>query len=345
MHKLKILDLFSGIGGFSYAAERLVGGYETIGFCEKDNFCKKVLRKHWKDVPIYDDIRRLDARKIKADVVVGGFPCQPVSQSGKREGAKDDRWLWDEMLRVIQDCKPRWIIGENVPGIVNIDDGDLFQKLCIDLENYNYEVQSFIVPACSQDAPHRRDRVWIVAYSDNPRYRTPQYDFERERQKGTDQGQEQSLFEFSRPSEDDVADTECLGWTERPKIRETSTGEQGISNNASNGSSAQSKNVSYSYSRHSDRQNQEILSRRYAVNTSDKRSNPESRRELELRMGNLVNGLPQELSGHFREEPEGVPRVATNQKERSQKLKALGNSIVPQVAAEFFKAIIIQERL
>ena len=160
---MRLLDLFSGIGGFSYAAEKLVGGYKTVAFCEQDEFCQKVLRKHWKDVPIYDDVRTIDAARLgRIDIVAGGFPCQAVSQAGLQKATEDDRWLWNEMFRIIQDCKPRYVIGENVVGLVNINEGVLFEQVQSDLEKEGYKVQSFIIPACAKNAPHRRDRVWII---------------------------------------------------------------------------------------------------------------------------------------------------------------------------------------
>ena len=134
--KLKVLDLFSGIGGFSYASEQLVGGFETVAFCEIDKFCQKVLKKNFPNVPIYDDVKELQnetARFRGVDIVCGGFPCQPVSQAGFQKATEDDRWLWNEMFRIIQDCKPRYVIGENVVGLVNINEGVLFEQVQSDL--------------------------------------------------------------------------------------------------------------------------------------------------------------------------------------------------------------------
>ena len=161
MKKLKVLDLFSGIGGFSLGLER-TGGFETVAFCEIEKFPQKVLRKHWPEVPIFEDVRKLDATRIgRIDCVVGGFPCQPWSLAGERKGTEDDRDLWPEMLRVITATQPEWVIGENVRGFVNEPMG--LERSIFDLEDAEYKVQTFIVPACAVDAPHRRDRVWIVA--------------------------------------------------------------------------------------------------------------------------------------------------------------------------------------
>lgn len=157
------LDLFSGIGGFALAAN--LAGFKTIGFCEKDNYCQKILKKHWPDIAINDDIKTFSASKyLGVDLLTGGFPCQPYSLAGTQQN-DDDRKLWPEMLRVIQECQPTWIIGENVPGIINL----ALDGIITDLEKEGYEVQSFIIPACAVNAPHKRDRVWIVAHTKRER--------------------------------------------------------------------------------------------------------------------------------------------------------------------------------
>lgn len=161
---MRHLDLFSGIGGFSLAAQWVWGDeYENVGFCDNNRFCQAVLKKNFPHAIIHDDIRKLDGTKIKnLDLLTGGFPCQPFSFAGKRRGESDDRYLWPQMLRVIQEARPRWIVGENVAGIVNL----ALDQVLADLENENYEVQAFIIPAVAVGAPHRRDRVWIVGHDD-----------------------------------------------------------------------------------------------------------------------------------------------------------------------------------
>lgn len=127
---MKHLDLFSGIGGFALAAQWVWGSeYENVGFCDNDPFCQKVLKKHWPEAKIYGDIRKLKPRKGAADIVTGGFPCQPFSQAGKREGTEDNRYLWPEMLRVIRTVKPSWVIAENVYGIITLR-GGWYSKKC-----------------------------------------------------------------------------------------------------------------------------------------------------------------------------------------------------------------------
>ena len=162
------LSLFSGIGGLDLAAE--MAGIETVGQCEWADFQTKILEKHWPNVPKWRDIRTLTAESFyektglrTVDIISGGFPCQPFSVAGKRVGKDDDRYLWPEMCRVIRELRPSWILGENVPGIVNL----ALDTVLSDLENEGYSAQAFIVPACGVDAPHKRERVAIVAYAVN----------------------------------------------------------------------------------------------------------------------------------------------------------------------------------
>jgi DNA (cytosine-5)-methyltransferase 1 len=166
------ISLFSGIGGFELASEWI--GWNNIASCEINPFGNKVLEYYWPNALHHDDVKtftkKLLDEKIKDwdsnDVILtGGFPCQPYSNAGKRKGKDDERHLWPEMLRVIQEIKPRWIVGENVRGLINWNGGMVFDEVQTDLENSGYEVQPFILPACSKNAPHRRDRIWFVAYS------------------------------------------------------------------------------------------------------------------------------------------------------------------------------------
>jgi len=161
---LKLLDLFSGIGGFSLGLES-TGGFETIAFVEKDDFCQKVLKKHWPNITIEGDIRNVKGDKYEADVITGGFPCQPFSVAGKRKGTDDDRYLWDETIRVVRECKPRWFIGENVEGLININNGVVLRQVQTDLEKEGFEVQCLVIPASGIGAWHQRKRIWIMGYS------------------------------------------------------------------------------------------------------------------------------------------------------------------------------------
>ena len=168
--ELTHLSLFSGIGGLDLAAEW--AGFRTVGQCEWADYPRAVLEKHWPGLPRWRDIRTLTKESFfeqtglrTVDVISGGFPCQPFSFAGKRRGKDDDRYLWPEMLRVIRELQPTWVIGENVPGIVNL----ALDEVLASLEAEGYEVQCFLVPACGVDAPHRRERCVIVAYSNKKR--------------------------------------------------------------------------------------------------------------------------------------------------------------------------------
>ena len=161
---MKVLDLFSGIGGFSLGLEW--AGMSTVAMCEKDPYCRKILAKHWPHLTIHEDIRNLDGNQYadSIDVVCGGFPCQPFSVAGKQRGSDDDRYLWPEMLRVIQESRPRWVIGENVLGFTNM----ALDDVQADLEREHYTVRKFVLPAVAVDAHHRRDRIFIIAYANSP---------------------------------------------------------------------------------------------------------------------------------------------------------------------------------
>ena len=157
-------SLFSGIGGFDLAAELM--GWENVFHCEWNPFGQKVLHHYWPNAISYNDITKTDftLHRGTIDILTGGFPCQPYSMAGKRLGKEDERHLWPEMLRAIREIQPRWIVGENVLGLVNWSDGLVFHEVQTDLEAEGYEVQPFVLPACAVNAPHRRDRVWFVAH-------------------------------------------------------------------------------------------------------------------------------------------------------------------------------------
>ena len=160
---MRVFDICSGIGGFSLGLHA-TGGFETVAFCEYDPFCKSILEKNFTGTPIYGDLKELanDEETIRTnpdfDLICGGIPCQPFSVAGRKKGTQDDRHLWPYMYEIIKHKKPTWVIVENVGGFVNV----ALDDVCLDLETEGYATQSFIIPACSVQAPHRRDRVWII---------------------------------------------------------------------------------------------------------------------------------------------------------------------------------------
>jgi DNA (cytosine-5)-methyltransferase 1 len=192
---MQIVDLFSGIGGFSLAGKW--AGWETVQFVEINPFCRKVLEYRFPNVPVFDDIKKFNINELKKSkwnpsedtVVCSGFPCQPFSSAGRRKGAADDRYLWPEVIRLVREIKPVWFIGENVAGItsmvqpgseVEVERGKtlfgedysetvsreeyIIERILNDLEQAGYSVRPLIIPACAVGAPHRRDRIWIIAY-------------------------------------------------------------------------------------------------------------------------------------------------------------------------------------
>jgi DNA (cytosine-5)-methyltransferase 1 len=172
-------SLFSGIGGFDLAAQWM--GWENIFHCEKDPFCRQILKYYWPTSDSYEDVKEFEAIKYRGtiDVLTGGFPCQPYSVAGKRKGTADQRHLWPEMFRIICEIRARWVVGENVLGLLNWNRGMVFEQVQADLEVAGYEVQSYILPAAGVGAPHKRDRVWFVAHTDPNRSGLSQGSFAR----------------------------------------------------------------------------------------------------------------------------------------------------------------------
>jgi DNA (cytosine-5)-methyltransferase 1 len=160
-------SLFSGIGGFDLASEWM--GWENVFHCEWNPFGQKVLKHYWPNAESFDDITKTDFTKYanQIDILTGGFPCQPYSMAGKRKGKEDERHLWPEMLRAIREIKPKYIVGENVFGLLNWNGGLVFDEVHSDLEFEGYEVQAVVIPAAAVNAPHGRDRVWFVATNTN----------------------------------------------------------------------------------------------------------------------------------------------------------------------------------
>lgn len=166
---MKHLGLFEGIGGFSLAARW--AGWQTVAWCEWNEFGQRVLKYHFPEAEGHGDITKTDFTKYEGtiDIITGGFPCQPYSSAGLRKGKEDERHLWPQMLRAIREVKPTWVVGENVYGIVNWNGGLVFNEVQADLEAEGYEVIPFVLPACAKNATHRRDRVWFIGHSKSER--------------------------------------------------------------------------------------------------------------------------------------------------------------------------------
>jgi DNA (cytosine-5)-methyltransferase 1 len=183
-------SLFSGIGGFDLASQWM--GWDNVFNCEIEKFPRKILNYYWPNAITYEDIKSTNFKvhRGKIDILTGGFPCQPYSVAGKRKGKDDERHLWPEMLRSIREISPRWVVGENVRGLINWNGGLVFDEVQSDLEAEGYKIQPFILPAASVGAPHRRDRIWFVAYSENnnanrfSKYRSNRESFDKSKRKG-----------------------------------------------------------------------------------------------------------------------------------------------------------------
>lgn len=319
------IDLFSGIGGFSLAVDQLWPDAEHI-FCEIDPFCKQILKKHWPGSKIYSDIKKLNYDRIITDtdkrghihgeskkhpperhdetqrqpfsgtrpprihLITGGFPCQPFSAAGKRKGTEDDRHLWPEMYRVIKECRPTYVLAENVRGILNIEGGVVFEQVCADLEAIGYEVQPFVIPACAVNAPHRRDRIWIAAHAKSERNRG-----------GASKkcGISKREFQQEEPKRGEVwsESKRCPGYAADTDTRGVRRHER---------ESAQERPTSCSSP-----------------------SWDENWTEVATELCGMADGLPAELDGF----------ELSKAKHRAERLKSLGNAIVPQVAYEILKVM------
>ena len=340
MNERTHLDLFSGIGGFALAAKW--NGFRTVGFCDNEPYAQAVLKKHWPDVPIHDDIRKIQGELYAGvTLLTGGFPCQPFSCAGKQRGKTDNRYLWPEMLRVIREAKPTWIIGENVAGIVNL----ALDQVCTDLEAEGYEVEPIIIPACAVDAPHRRDRVWIIA-----RYladtismseRSTHWSKERECERGR---QEQDISQRnevgSNPSNSgqDVADTESSQSGEQAKRQGRQDTRRGSKDCRRTENSWREVVADTERFRLECSRDEKGISKESGISAQQ---GSKSAQTIEDSCGSYGsrerNGGS--LEANWLPEPD-VGRVANGIPNRSHRLKGLGNAIVPQVAAEIIRCIV-----
>ena len=342
--KHKLLDLFSGIGGFSLGAE--ANGIPTVAFVEKDPFCQKVLRKHWSNTPIISDIRTVKGEDYETDgvtIVSGGFPCQPFSQAGKRKGTDDDRYLWDETLRVVTETKPRWFIGENVDGLVNIQDGMVLRSVQDDLEKEGFKVQCLVIPGSSIGAWHQRKRIWIigenVSNTNDSRDRTSEHGTERQGNKTDDQGRQgQSQSEPSRHSQD-VSNT--IG-----ELSDGCSGTTRLSTEKQEWMVSHSQEYKDKVWGKTKRCDQQTGSRGDVPNTNGERlqgHGVQTNMEVEERQVSSIGSTQGQYTWWQTESKlRGVPHGISYEldKDRANRIKALGNSIVPQIAYQLFKSIV-----
>jgi len=319
---LNVLDLFSGIGGFSVGLEA-TGKFKTIGFCEQDKFCQKVLQKHWVNIPIHEDIKKLDGTKIKADVITGGFPCQSFSVAGKQKGKDDERYLWDEMFRVIKEVRPRWIIGENVSNLINIADGQILQGIHNDLESQGFEVQTFNISASSQGAWHKRSRIWIVAANSQSIRSGKCRNFNKEKRN------QESISTQSNSSSSDVTNANS-----RLSIGENEFREFYSKKEKQSRQHIRSKTIGH---------NVIFGERKNATNTDKFRTQIQTQGEhTSIKMsGSTSKESWWETQSELCGVPDGVQYELYQ--DRANRIKALGNAIVPQIATEIGKAIIKAE--
>jgi len=400
MTKLRVLDLFSGIGGFSLGLER-TGGFETAAFCEYEDFPRQVLAKHWPDVPCFPDVRELKGEDVDGsiDVICGGYPCQPFSQAGKRRGKEDDRHLWPEFSRLVAELRPAWVIGENVAGHISMGLDDVLS----DLERQGYACRTFVIPACATGAPHRRDRVWTIASrNDADADSIRSHRAAKHVIRGCEPSDRQiSLFGSfcevlagsggaSVGEASDVADADiderrplksCGSGDQRQddpggiQGREESTGQSGKRSQLGTVADASElqRDGSAEYRKQGQRQIQKSGKRGRAQLVADasgvnaqgqqssgadtqKRAQPRERSigsrsygvgrgRPKPGMGGMADGLPSRMDGPCRwpDEPD-IGRVANGVKNRANRLKALGNAVVPQVVEMIGRTILEAEK-
>ena len=320
--KLKLLDLFSGIGGFSLGLES-TGYFETIAFVEKDKFCQQVLKKNFKDIPIESEVRNVKGDRYAADIITGGFPCQPFSVAGKRKGTDDDRYLWDETIRIVKECKPRWFIGENVEGIINIQEGMVLRQVCDDLEKEGFEVQCVVIPASGIGAWHQRKRVWIIAHSNSNRDRIKitisngkEKEIQREHRK-----KNSTTWKFIGTDTDDVSNSSSKGLQGFNNQQELSKKKFGFTSNNYD------ENV---WNTKSTRQSSSSMGPgkgKFGRTSSWGKQCESNWWQTQSSLCGVPNGLSYELD-----------------KDRTNRIKSLGNSIVPLIARELGLAIMKAEQ-
>ncbi len=319
MNNLTHLSLFSGIGGIDLAAE--AAGFETVCQCEWADYPTSVLEKRWPAVPRFRDITTLTKEEFfektgrkTVTLISGGFPCQPFSSAGRQKGFADTRYLWPEMVRVISEIKPHWVLGENVAGFINMG----LDKTIFDLERAGYAVQTFVYPACGVGAWHERTRTFIVGadVSHTPCLR-------RQNCKGSNE------YECVRLGQRDIPQ----GEQERHEMEPSSVG-GGVLLNAD---SVGRNEVNIQAGSNAKKQGQgELGGTDYTAGKSAL-----GKSSTQSRLGGMVNGFPFEMDGHklWQREPDGVPRITEDENNRALRLKTLGNAVCPPQVFPILKCI------
>ena len=360
------LDLCSGIGGFALAiadaAKRTDRNVSTIAFCEPDKFCQQVLAKHWPDVAIYDDVKTFPRDFGKVDILTAGYPCQPFSQAGKRKGTADDRHIWPWVLGIVKQTRPDVCVFENVVGHISMG----LDEVLLDLENEGYHAWPCIIGAVSKNAPHRRQRVWIVAYANSQsepdgsqheqrmvadtggKRCEPSGTTEKMDQKGRrEEVRGRELNVFTTSGNPNVADTDSgterathridqgIGqqYGDEPDIGQGREVGSHLGDSGEDVADTQSKRIQ-GHGASGEQEPQAYAGQKIPVCGGERGGQTEG--PVISRMGGTFDGLSTWVDGDWER---GVPRVTEGQKDRAKRLKALGNAIVPQVASEIFTAI------
>ena len=343
-------SLFSGIGGFDLAAEWM--GWENVFHCEYDHFCQKVLKHHFPNSKLYKDVRTFDATDYagRIDLLSGGFPCQPFSTAGLRKGTEDERNLWGEMLRIIREVSPRYVVGENVRGLLNWGGGVQFEQVCIDLENEGYKITPYLLPACGKNAPHRRDRIWFIANSTkrNGGRNTRSVPSKEEEERICERNEVPQSIESGEVF-GDAPDTDSWGRNEGGKRKHNKIRKREVCKNESNnggkirgeirtsslyGDAPDTLREGHKRSELDGTLNKGVGTRKpFEPTTQQNKIRNWEQFPTQPPICGGDDGLPKELDG------------ITLPKWRNESIKAYGNAIVPQVAHEIFKAIQKMEDL
>jgi len=323
--KYTVGSLFSGIGGIDLAFQQ--SGFQIVYQVEIDEYCRQVLKKHWTTVTRYGDIFTIDALPA-VDVMAGGFPCQPVSNAGQRRGEEDERWLWPEFLRLIRQSRPRMVFLENVPGLRTIDSGNTFRSILRELAESGYDAQWAHLRASDAGAPHRRERVFIVAYT-----------CEIRRDAGRTEQSLQGVGKHSKTWGNDVAYCKNTGidWRQRVETDDAAGGSTNGQNQRirSNGGYKALGNATLQ------RMERMRTARVSQFSTLGEKRIPDStgqnrHRSVKSRLGRVSHGLPVRLDNHRFPAPPGEPydwepsRTTEVKTNRAARLQALGNAVVPQ---------------